>query len=107
MLFNRRKRITVDLIDFSIQRISTGQISSYIVDFLYEELGFKHIGYRVENVGGDTRCVLFTLQGNKAPVQYFKDRCSGMIEEKVETTTTTPTSHKVKYWPNGFIEICG
>lgn len=104
MIFNRPKRITKDLIDFSIQRIPTGQIGSYIVGFLYKELGFKHIGYRIEKVDGDIRCVLFTLQGNKAPAQYFKDRCSGMIEEKVETTA--PVSHSIKYWPNGFIEVC-
>jgi len=103
MIFSKRKKVTIDLISFSIKHISTGQIGGYIIDLLYEELGFKHIGYRIENSNGDIRCVLVALKGNNALVQYFKDRCSGMIEEKVKTAKPIP--HKFNKWENGFEEV--
>ena len=103
MIF-RRKKTTVDLIDFSIMHIGTGKIGGYIVGFLYKELGFEHIGYRIENVEGEVRCFLYTIPDNKKTIHYFNDRCSGMIEEKVKTMEPIP--HKWNEWPNGFEEVC-
>jgi hypothetical protein len=103
MIFSKNRKITIDLISFSLKYISTGQIGCYIIEFLYKELGFKHIGYQIENINGDTRCTLITLKANKVPIQYFKDRCSGMIEEKVKTMKPIP--HKFNKWQNGFEEV--
>jgi len=104
-MFNRKKKISVDLINFSIMHTSTGKIGGYIVEFLYKELEFNHIGYRIENIDGDARCFLYTTPDNKKAIRYFNDRCSGMIEEKVQTMSNAP--HRWDIWSNGFEEICG
>lgn len=103
-MFQKKKRITEDLIDFSISRISTGQIGGYITNVLYEQFGFKHIGYRIENIEGDVRCFLYTVcPANKLLVYYFRDRCSGMIEEDVMKAASIP--HSFSRWKNGFEEV--
>lgn len=103
MIFKRKSQF-IDLIDFSIRYIGTGEIGGYIINFLYKEMKFSHIGYRIgRNNIGDARCTLVTFNDNNAPIQYFKDRCSGMIEEAVKNAEPIP--HEIKRWKNGFKEV--
>lgn len=102
-MFKINKKISVDLIDFSINHIGTGQIGGYIINFLYKEFDFRHIGYRLIETNEGERCVLYTLPDNKEVINYFKDRCSGMIEEKVQSIEGIP--HKHNKWENGFEEV--
>lgn len=102
-LFKKQEKITIDLIDFSKDYIGTGQVGCYIIQFLYDKLKFRHIGYKLENRDGEMRFILYTLSGNKAPIIYFKDRCSGMIEEKIQSMEGIPHNH-IK-WENGFEEV--
>lgn len=104
-MFNRKIKIDVDLIDFSINDIGTGQIGGYIINYLYSQLGFRHIGYRIERTNCHPRCILYTMNPpDKFIVQYFKDRCSGMIEEKVKSMDGV--SHKHEKWNNGLQQVC-
>ena len=103
-MFGRKKKAeTTDLVNFCMDRIGTGQIGAYILNFLYRELEFRHIGYRIEKLHLQQRCILYTLADNDQPIQYFKDRCSGMIEEKVQTMKGIP--HSFSEYGTGFEEV--
>lgn len=81
----KKKNYKYDLIEFSMMDISTGQIGEYIIKELYENNYFKDIGYTYSNKGYGLRCTLHTLNPpNKKLVQYFKDRCSAMVEHEVK-----------------------
>jgi len=103
MLFRKKNVIKVNVIDFSMQRIGTGQVGAYILHYLYDELKFRHIGYDIFTVDGEVRCFLFTVPGNKEVINYFKDCCPGMIEEKVSTFEGLAHNHNL--WENGFSEV--
>lgn len=91
--------------EISAMHVSTGQISWYIKK-LYEEEGFRHIGYRFENRNGLCRFVIYTLPHQHAVVQYFKDRCPGMVEEKCKNITRNDEVHfELVTWENGFEEV--
>lgn len=102
----KKKTKVIDVIDFDASDISTGQIGGYILD-LYEKKGFRHIGYRFENIDGNCRFVIYTLISNKAVIQYFKDRCSAIVE--YECKASQPSSHTFsEEWYNdykGFTEV--
>lgn len=103
MLFKKKKLpIQIDLINFSNQHVSTGQVGEYILN-LYEKEGFNHLGYRYENMNGHGRFVIYTLPENTLPIQYFKDRCPAMIEE--ECKKLEGCAHYFEQWPNGFEEV--
>ena len=103
MLFKKKTKISVDVIEFSGMNVSTGQVGEYIKN-LYEKEKFRHIGYRCEtNKDGFLRFVIFTLPNEKAVIQYFKDRCSGMVEE--ECRKLRGEEHEFTKWQNGFEEI--
>lgn len=103
-LFKKKKDYTVDLIDFSMQHVGTGQIGAYIINYLYKELNFSHIGYRIgKNKWGELRCTLYTEEDRNLIISYFKDRCSGMIEDKVQTFEGIP--HDKKILSDGFEEV--
>lgn len=104
MFFKKQKAVKTDVMNFSMQRVGTGQVGAYILRYLYDELEFRHIGYEIANVDGEVRCFLFTVPGNKEVIHYFKDRCPGMIEEKV--STFKGVAHDRNKWENGFEEIC-
>lgn len=97
----KKSKIRLDLIDISMEKISTGQVASYII-WLYKEYGFRHIGYCIEN----DRFVLYTVLGNNKVNQYFKDRCPGMVEEKIQTFNIDKNSNfTISRWDNGFEEV--
>lgn len=101
--FKRKDSITEDLIDFDASSISTGKVVGYI-KYLYREKKFSHIGYRVDNINGNVRFVLYTLSGslNRRLIQYFKDRCPAMVER--ECKSCAPCPGKLNKWDNGFEE---
>ena len=102
MTLFKKKDIMVDVIDFSAQHVSTGQIGEYILN-LYEKEGFNHMGYRFENVDGNVRFFIYTLPGSTRIIQYFKDRCPAMIEE--ECRKLEGSAHYFEDYPNGFSEV--
>ncbi len=82
MLFkNKRNKGIVDVMEFSGRHVSTGQVCRYIKK-LYDEEGFSYIGYETKNKGGLVRFVIQTIPSNIAVIQYFADRCPGMVEEE-------------------------
>ena len=103
MLFKKKQKPYIDLIDFSRYNIATGMVSAYIQKVLYEIEGFSEIGYRYENhPKKGARFVLYTHPENGHHVfQYFKDRNSGMIEEKVKTFANNQLPCSWKKWSNG------
>lgn len=102
--FFKRKEVpfSIDLIDFNANEVSTGQVGEYILN-LCESYGFRHIGYRFEHINGSNRIILYTLANNYIPIQFFKDRCPGMIEEACQSLKGIP--HKFITWDNGFSEV--
>lgn len=103
-LFKRNKDYTIDLIDFSMHHLGDDKIADYIINYLYKELNFSHIGYRVgKNKYGELRCTFYTEEDYTLIISYFKDRCSGMIEDKIKTFKGIPFS--IKTWGDGFEEV--
>lgn len=102
MFFRKKRIVSVDVMNISAMHISTGQIGSYIKS-LYQEEGFRHIGYRFENQDGLCRFIIYTLPTQKDVIQYFKDRCPAMVEEKCIQCADQP--HGWSVWVNGFEEI--
>lgn len=77
----------VNLIDFSIQDVSTGQIDS-MIKYLCEihGNGFRFINIRFGNNSlGDTRCYLTVEKERVRVIQFFKDRNPAQIEELAKT----------------------
>lgn len=98
-----KKSVSVDVIDFSAMKVATSQVAGYIKK-LYEEEGFSHMGYRVENRNGLVRFIIYTLPSSKEIIQYFKDRCPAMVEKQCMEIETSPDI-KWNKWNNGFEEI--
>ena len=103
MLFEKKQKPYVDLIDFSRHNVATGMVSAYIQKVLYEIEGFSEIGYRYENSPKKgERFVLYTHPENSKRVfQYFKDRNSGMIEKEVMLYKDKQLPCSWKKWRNG------
>ena len=102
-MFQKREKVYEDLIDFSRHNVSTGMVNAYIIKILYEIEGFSEIGYRVENLPSGQRFVLYTYYGAHSNVkQYFRDRCPGMIEEKVRSMKEEQMRCSWQKRPNGF-----
>ncbi len=102
MFFSKKKTVSVDVMNISAMNVSTGQIGAYI-KALYQEEGFRHIGYRFENQDGLCRFIIYTLPNQKDVIQYFKDRCPAMVEEKCKQSVEQ--AYEWSTWPNGFEEI--
>ena len=103
MVFKLKKEDPfIELINFSARHLSTGQVGEYILR-LYNEEGLRHIGYTCENRNGSVRFVLYTLNDNLAAIEYFLDRCPGMIEESCRKLEGC--AHQFNKWENGFEEV--
>ena len=101
--FKKRAPVKEDLIEFSGQHISTGQVGAYI-EKLYEQCIGNHFGYEYYNRDGDLRFVIYTVYpASGYQKMYFKDRCPAMIEE--ECRSLEGVAHKFVEWPNGFKEV--
>lgn len=106
-LINRLKKkpqISVDLIDFDGQNVSTGRVGGYIL-YLYDQFKFSHIGYRAENIDGFVRFVLYTIPDNKKVIKYFEDRCPAIVEYECIKYGYLLKRHKFVQWANGFEEV--
>lgn len=101
-MFWKKENKCVDLINFSMRGVSTGMINAYILKILYDKEGFTHIGYRYEYTRNGQRFILYTCSDcNPHLIQYFKDRCPGMIEEAIRSMEEQmPCSWET--WANGF-----
>lgn len=100
-----KKSIKIKLIDICGYHISTGQVARYIIH-LYHARNLRHIGYDFINVNGSMRIEFYTLPGNKSTIEYFNDRCAGMIEEDIlKINTNTPVNFRIENWGNGFSEV--
>jgi hypothetical protein len=82
-MFISKKNKIVNLIDFSMQDVSTGQVEMLIKYLCATQgNGFKYINIRFgKNTLGDTRCYLTTEKERTRIIQYFKDRNPSQIEE--------------------------
>lgn len=98
-----KNNISVDLIDFDGQNVSTGDVGGYIL-YLYTKYKFNHIGYRYENIDG-FRFVLYTTPDNNKVIRYFKDRCPAIVEYECRRFGHVCKDHEFKKWSNGFEEV--
>lgn len=103
MFFKKKEVISIDVMQINAKHVSTGQIGGYIKK-LYEEEGFRHIGYRFKNIDGLTRFIIYTLPNQLEVIQYFEDRCPAMVEEKCRNITDD-VSFTISTWENGFEEV--
>lgn len=101
MLF-KKKKIPVDVMEIDARYVSTGQVGEYIKN-LYNNEGFRHIGYRFETRDMISRFVIYTLPDQKMVIQYFNARCPSMVEE--ECRKLQGEGAEWSRWPNGFEEI--
>lgn len=82
MIFKKKNK-TIKLIDFSIQDVSTGQVTSmikYLEETKSSSFKFLNVNYRT-NKYGDTRCYLTTEYADGRLIQWFKDRNPSQVEE--------------------------
>jgi len=100
----KKKTKQHELINFSFQNLSTGQVGEYILKELYKKNNFSHIGYKYVKDGGELRCILYTLSNpSKRLVNYFNDRCPAMVEEKANSYEGI--AHEFVKWGSTGIEI--
>lgn len=82
MFFKKKPKI-IKLIDFSIQEVSSGQVTA-MIKHLEERKGsgfkFVNIDYSKSEYG-DTRCYLTIDYEDRRVLQWFKDRNPAQVEE--------------------------
>jgi hypothetical protein len=82
-MFFRKGPKTLNLIDFSMQDVSTGQVSSMLT-WLRDNTGRGFTSVKADyrnNEYGDTRCYLTTDFHDGRVIQWFKDRNPAQVEE--------------------------
>lgn len=93
MLFKKKEKAVIKLIEFSGQEISTGMVGGYILGHLYDRMGFRDIGYKINNThAGNLRIELYGWFPSSQAVNYFKDRCPAMVEQEVQKSIQMPHS---------------
>ncbi|MED2125974.1 hypothetical protein P4V88_02305 [Bacillus thuringiensis] len=83
MWFLKKKPKTINLIDFSVQELSSGQVVAMLKHLESEKSsGFKFVNenYRTNDYG-DTRCFLTIDHEDRGVIQWFKDRNQSQVEE--------------------------
>lgn len=85
----KKKPKTIKLIDFSVQNVSSGQVTA-MLRYLEKEKGsaFKFVNEQYgKNEHGDTRCYLTIDHENPSVLQWFTDRNSSQVEEFAKSFT--------------------